>query len=303
MDLREASYFLAIADEGYLTKAAEKLHVTQPTLSHFLSKLEKELGAMLFYRRSMSRLELTPAGHIYYEGAQQIADIWQSTLQSIAECQTGELSTIRCGTSGSAKFTQTLIDCQSRLQERYPGLRIKTISSKVSEIQQGLLKGTLDIGYSAYLPTENRLTYIPLEVSEVDLVVPPQHPLSVYAYTRPGNAVKRYPLSIAGSQPFAIIYEDSMLRAVEEEYFRQNSFTPNISSIYSYPSTLKDYMMQGGFAGFCPRYQHYEGMERIALIPPMYYTLGVYYRSATVLREPVKYLIELLKEVPLDYDL
>ena len=96
MDLREITYFLAIADEGYLTKAAQRLHVTQPTLSHFLAKLEKNLGVELFYRRNLVGLELTPAGRIYYDSARRIDHIWQSTLKSLEDSRDERLMATKC---------------------------------------------------------------------------------------------------------------------------------------------------------------------------------------------------------------
>ncbi len=303
MELREVTYFLTIADEGYLTRAAEKLHVTQPTLSQFLTKLEREIGAPLFYRRNMIGLELTPVGQLYYNGARRIDEIWQSTLQGIEKYRSGTLSVIRCGTSGAANFTRTLMICQSRLQERCPGTILQTLSASMAEIQHRLLNGGLDIGYSAFLPIENRLTYLPLETSEVDLVVPPSHPLAALSYQKADGTEKRYPLSVAASLPFALIYEDSVLRMVEEVYFHKNGFRPNIATVYSYPSSLKECMLHGDYAGFCPRYQHFDSMARIALSPPMYYTLGIYYRSDITLKEPVRHLIDLLREMPFDYDL
>ena len=303
MDLREITYFLAIADEGYLTKAAQRLHVTQPTLSHFLAKLEKNLGVELFYRHNLVGLELTPAGRIYYDSARRIDHIWQSTLKSLEDSRDERLMHIHCGTSGAAQFTHALMECQSRMQERFPGLQIHTLSCTTAEIHQRLLAGTLDLGYSAYVPGENQLTYIPVGTSEVDLVVSKHHPLSICSYENPGSEDRRFPLNIASNMPFALIYTDSVLRLMEEEYFKDIGFKPNIASVYSYPSALKEYMINGGFAGLCPRYQHFDGMARIALDPPMYYTLGIYYRSGVILKDPLKSLVEMLQTMPYDYDL
>ena len=303
-DLREISYFLAIAEEKTLTGAARKLHLSQPTLSHFLAQLEKELGAPLFYRRGATSLEMTEAGKIYLSGARQIDEVWRGTLDDISESRQGGLSTIRVGTSGAPKFAQTLMRCQTLMTQRYPNAKLHIIASNAADIERQLLKGNFDIGYSAFLPEERRLNYIPLMTSEVDLVVPKDHPLAALAYDpASGTAPRRQPLSVAGDTPFALIYNVSVLRMVEEAYFARCGFRPKVASVYAYPFALKECVTDGNLAGFCPRYQHFEGMARIALDPPMIYTLGVYHRADAPLSAPARYLIELLRDMPFDYDL
>lgn len=303
MHLNVIFYFLAIAEEGSLSKAAEKLYITQPTLSHFLSVLEKELGVTLFYRRNNQGLELTSAGRAYYEGAKKIALIWKSTRQELENCKTTSSRIIRCGTGGADQITHKLVHCFQKLQTRYPGTELRSWSALPSEIHQMLLAGDLDLGYSAYLKEEKLLTYEPLITSEVDLVLPRDHPLAHYSFENPGNEDVRIPLSMARDFPFALIVEGSILRQVEEEYFAQVGFRPTVLATYSFPPSIKEYISHNGLAGLAARHQRYAGMARVALSPPMYYTCGLYFRNDIKLSPPVKYLIALLKEYPVDYDL
>ena len=303
MHLREIFYFLAIVEEGSLSKAAQRLFITQPTLSHFLSTLEKDLGFELFFRKSSHGLELTPAGQLYYEGARKIASIWSAAQQDLKNYQETSFHCIRCGTGGADQITHKLVLCLPKLQTRYPGTEIRSLSATPSEIHRQLLAGKLDLGYSAYLEEQPTLTYIPLVTSEVDLVVPKNHPLAGYSYQLPGNESLRIPLSMAEKTPFALIVEESVLRQVENAYFAEVNFQPTVLAVYSFPPTLKEYILHSGLAGLCPRHQHFDGMARVALTPPMYYTCGLYYRNDIHLSAPVKYLITLLREYPVDYDL
>ena len=76
MELKEIEYFLIIAEEGNLTRAAERLYLSQPAMSKFLSKLEENYKTKLFSRKN-NTLELTPAGKVYLSGAKKIQDaIW-----------------------------------------------------------------------------------------------------------------------------------------------------------------------------------------------------------------------------------
>ena len=303
MHLKAIFYFLAIVEEGSLSKAAEKLFITQPTLSHFLATLERELGVALFYRRNNRGLELNAAGQIYYEGAKKIAEFWRNMRQELENCKESSARVIRCGTGGADPITHKLVLCFQRLQTRYPGTELRSWSATPDEIHKMLLEGKLDLGYSAYLKENSSLTYVSLVTSEVDLALPEDHPLAHYSYQIPGNEHVRIPLSMAEGVPFALITEGSVLRQVEEEYFSKVNFRPEILAVYSFVASLKEYIQYNRLAGLLPRFQHIDGIAQVALSPPMYYTCGLYYRNDIKLSAPVKYLIALLKEYPVDYDL
>ena len=94
MDTRQIEYILQIAEENNITKAAEKLFITQPALNQQLLKLEKELGTPLFHR-SRSNWRLTEAGEIYVRNAKQILQIKKNTyeqIRDVANRQKGILS-------------------------------------------------------------------------------------------------------------------------------------------------------------------------------------------------------------------
>ena len=80
MELRNITYFLRIVETGSLSKAAESLYLTQPTLSRFLSKLEDELGVTLFRRSKSTALELTEAGQKIAVRARKLQEQYFSAL-------------------------------------------------------------------------------------------------------------------------------------------------------------------------------------------------------------------------------
>ena len=75
MSLREIKYFIAIAEELNLSKAAKKLYVSQPSLSTFLAKLESEFNTQFFFRAKNNSLTLTTAGKIFLDGCKKIIEI------------------------------------------------------------------------------------------------------------------------------------------------------------------------------------------------------------------------------------
>jgi DNA-binding transcriptional LysR family regulator len=88
MELRQLRYFLAIADEGLITKAAARLHITQPPLSQQMLLLEKELGVSLF-RRTKKHIQLTEAGMVFRQRAEQIMKLVQVTTDEVGETAGG----------------------------------------------------------------------------------------------------------------------------------------------------------------------------------------------------------------------
>ena len=84
MELKKVQYFLKIVEAGSLSRAAEQLYLTQPTLSRFLAKLEEEAGTKFFSRGRDNSLSLTADGLIYLEAARRIDVLWnemQADLQ------------------------------------------------------------------------------------------------------------------------------------------------------------------------------------------------------------------------------
>ncbi|HWT70812.1 MAG TPA: LysR family transcriptional regulator [Oxalicibacterium sp.] len=96
MDIRQLKYFMAIAEEGQISRAARRLHMAQPPLSLQLKMLEDELGARLIERNTKS-LRLTEAGHALYQRAEQIVGLVDTTTKEIREFDQGLRGTLAIG--------------------------------------------------------------------------------------------------------------------------------------------------------------------------------------------------------------
>lgn len=88
MDIRQLRYFCAIAEEGQISKAAQRLHIAQPPLSLQLKLLEQELGVQLIERNTRS-MHLTKAGHAFYQRAEQILDLLHVAAQEVRDLEHG----------------------------------------------------------------------------------------------------------------------------------------------------------------------------------------------------------------------
>lgn len=144
MELRVLNYFLAIAREENITKAAQTLHVTQPTLSRQIAQLEEELGVKLFHR-SNHHIVLTEDGMILKRRAQEILSLADKTRQDLShreEMLSGEIS-IGSGEFQSTAFLSELIHS---FHKKHPLVRFSIYSGNADNICDYIERGLLDMG-------------------------------------------------------------------------------------------------------------------------------------------------------------
>ena len=144
MELRVLKYFLVVAREENITRAAALLHVTQPTLSRQLMQLEEKLGVKLF-RRGKYHVSLTEDGMLLRRRAQEIVELADKTEQEFQR-QEGELAgDISIGTGESNSMTD-LSRKIADFRAGHPLVRFHIYSATADEIQERLEKGLLDLG-------------------------------------------------------------------------------------------------------------------------------------------------------------
>ncbi|USF28076.1 HTH-type transcriptional regulator CynR [Firmicutes bacterium ASF500] len=144
MELRVLRYFLLAAREENITRAAELLHVTQPTLSRQLMQLEQELGTKLFHRGQHS-ITLTDDGMLLKRRAQELVDLADKTEREFVKAEgdlTGELSI----GSGETLSMHTLSQWIASFQAENPLVQYDIYSATADEIKDRLEKGILDMG-------------------------------------------------------------------------------------------------------------------------------------------------------------
>lgn len=176
MEIRTLKYFLAVAREENMTRAAEQLHVTQPTLSKALKSLEDELDKKLFTRHSFS-IRLTDEGVLLRERAEDLismADKIEKEFLSLDDITGGELF---LGLAESYQIAH-VANAIKVLKERYPKLRYHIISGDTEQVADKLQKGLLDFVVLAEDPDPRKYDFIPFPEADVwGLVFPCDDPL------------------------------------------------------------------------------------------------------------------------------
>lgn len=154
MDLRVLEYFLAAAEEENISRAAQLLHVSQPTVSRQLMDLEYELGKKLFIRTN-KKVMLTPDGLLFRETAQDILRLYDKAKSSHEEEKelTGEI----CIGAAEIESFDVIAEKIAQFSKDHPKVVFHLYSGNAEEVSEGIDKGILDIGI--ILKSLNTLKY------------------------------------------------------------------------------------------------------------------------------------------------
>ena len=144
MEIRVLQYFLTVAREESISRAAEVLHVTQPTLSRQLAQLEEELGVVLFHR-GKRKITLTSEGILLRRRAEEILDLMDKTERELTkqeETIEGMVS-VGCGDLAAVHVLSELIKA---FHERYPAVTFDIITAGADQVKGLMERGLMDVG-------------------------------------------------------------------------------------------------------------------------------------------------------------
>lgn len=177
MELRVLNYFLAIAREENFTKAAQQLHVTQPTLSRQIADLEQELGVKLFIR-SNHNIVLTEDGMILKHRAQEILSLADKTKRDFLQKDEALSGTISIG-SGEFRSTEYLAKIIASFRQKFPLVKYEIYSGNAENIRDYIERGFLDLGLMSEPIDMRKYNFINMPIKEQwGVFVPKDLPLA-----------------------------------------------------------------------------------------------------------------------------
>ena len=144
MDIRVLKYFLAVAREQSFSTAAERLFLSQPTLSRQLKELEDELGKTLLVR-SNKGVTLTEEGIILRKRAEEIIDLMDKTEQEVRQSNDSVCGTVYIG-AGETYAIKLIADTAHHLKVDYPGIHYSFFSGNGTDVMEKLERGLMDFG-------------------------------------------------------------------------------------------------------------------------------------------------------------
>lgn len=222
MEIRLIKYFLTIAEEENITKAAEKLHMSQPPLSRQLKLLEDELGVTLF-ERGKKKMQLTKEGYYLKSRGKEIIELIEQTEMHLKEIKKGVRGTINIGTIETAGMG-VLPNWIAEFQKQFPDVKYSIGSGNSDEITEKLNKGLIDIGIIREPFNEEMYEYVNLEEESWVALVNEEHKFAKEA----GETIS---LNQIGREPIIIPSRAAM--GVEiNKWFASIGRKPNIFCVY-----------------------------------------------------------------------
>lgn len=144
MELRELRYFLAVARDESISRAAEALFVTQPNLSRQMQSLEKEIGQQLFIRGTR-KITLTEAGRLLRKRAEEIMELYEKAEAELSVPVTDVSGDIYIG-GGESYAMQTIAKTARDVSKEYPNVKFHIFSGDGATVSERLDKGLIDFG-------------------------------------------------------------------------------------------------------------------------------------------------------------
>ncbi len=177
MEIRVLEYFVMLAKEGNITRAANRLHITQPTLSRQLSELEKELNTQLFVRGKRSII-LTESGQLLVQRAQELLNLVVKTERDLHESRIELIGTISIGCVES-KASLLLVQWIKAFKEVQPCVVFDIVSGAGDDLREKLDRSLIDLAILLEPIETARYDSVHLDVKERwGVLLPKTHPLS-----------------------------------------------------------------------------------------------------------------------------
>ena len=241
MKLNQLAYFVAVYQNRTITKAAEVLHISQPSITTSIKELESEFNINLFQRINR-QMVLTPEGELFYKRACQILKEVELLQEDIADLNQSR-NHIKMGLplQMGAFFLPALM---RDFKERYPLIQLEIVECGAKDIVHMILEEKIDLAIASINTDNPKLKYIHLFDTEICLCVEKEHPFSGRDFISLEEACS-IPLSML---PKGFYTPDSVLAACNRLHL-----APDIRLYSSQLHTIKNLIINAGFGSFLLR--------------------------------------------------
>lgn len=242
MDIKQLSYFSAIAQEGSYSRAANRLKISQPALSVAVKKLEEELDVKLFYTFDRRQC-LTDEGKRLMEGARQLLDIYQRTIEDVTAEDIGRSGSFTLGLSplfGTCFFGDIIPNFASK----YPNIKLNIIEDGANRIDEGILSGSIDLAVT--LNTERTALYDSCHFST-------QRNVALLHESHPLAHAESITVSELRNDSFAIFNQNFILHQQIMSACYQAGFDPKIALLSSQWDFMVELVSRGRAVSILPK--------------------------------------------------
>lgn len=253
MDLKQLEYMVQIAEEKNITKAAEKLFITQSALNQQLLKLEKDLGATLFYR-SRTNWHLTEVGEIYISTAKEILGLKKETYNRISDLINMKNTHLSIGLTPERGISM-FASVYPEFHKLHPHVIVEPIELSVREQEVMINRRELDVGFLtlSYDMQKSDNIYISILKEDIIVAIPSSHPLakkgSIDSYL-----LNDIDLEMLKEDNFVLISKGSTIREAINPIFKEAGFSPKLLFETRSCQTLINMVMKNLCCTILPRH-------------------------------------------------
>ena len=234
MTIRELRWLLELSRELNVTRAAEHLFITQPSLSQCLQRAEAELGFPLF-QRSRRKITVTPQGTRFLATAQEMLRAYDACLQEIYAEDTSPFSQV---TIGVTPYINTYAAAGvATLREKFPQISIRILESNSEDLVQKFREGAIQVLSTNMDVRDPEYHRTDLGSFRMYILLRRGSPAAAYAQDRGGAYPELDPIHLAG-EPLAISAPGSRSRQMALEIYRQAGITPTFVQAVTRPTAL-----------------------------------------------------------------
>ena len=253
MELKQLEYIVAIADEQSISKAAEKLFITQSALNQQLLRLEYDLGVTLFERFHRTMIP-TYAGSVYLENARKILAIKEETykiLNDISQNKRGELSISYTPEQGSLMFSEVY----PHFHKLYPNFHFRLYEARVKQSELLLRQHKVSLASIAHAPNEFQpdFDYYQMAPELMVLALPKTHDLAYLAGSKSYETFPSIDLKLLEHYPFVLLSHETRMRDMIDDEFARAGFKPYVLFEASSSHTIVNTVRNQVCAGFFPQ--------------------------------------------------
>lgn len=291
MTSMQLRYFVEVVKQKSYTKAADRLFVSQSTLSKAIRALETEMQAQLIDRNTRS-FTLTREGRLVHEYAQNILDYCQAQEKELFQRLHDTGGTLRIGvppTAGTVYFYSALL----RFRQTYPLVDLIMTETPSKSICEHLSTGALDLGVVLEPFEDEKYCKRPVYVSEVMLVVSKDHPLA---------DKKVVSFSELREQKFLMMSPEFMYHDMVVNKCREAGFEPSVGFYSSQWELIFEMAANSQDVALIPlALLNQRDLSRVALLqlkePSFPWTLSLIYRRDKFITAPMRYFLDMCPEV------
>lgn len=300
MDLREQEYVVALAKHQSITRAAEELYITQPTLSIFLNRLEERMGVPLFDRVG-KRLVPTCAGELYVRSAREMLAIQNEFRGELSDMIKGYAGQLRLGLH-LRRSRYLLPKVLTEFESSHPQVEVTVTETSSRDMEQQLLDGDLDLILTNRFFQRDKLETLPIYNDHLVMALPADHPACAQARALSGHSYPWLDLKLLADERFILQTPEQSVRIFTDAAFSYAGISPKRSFIIENMETAVQMAAEGYGAAFnyesYVKYFQYEKPVRFFLVGFADFTvpIAVAYRKGGYLPEFATTFIKLLQK-------